>query len=49
MTKKVILSCDVCASRNYSVPARKDKPADRLTLKKYCKHCDGHTVHRQTA
>ncbi|MFD1929732.1 50S ribosomal protein L33 [Sporosarcina siberiensis] len=49
MAKKIILSCDVCGSRNYSVPAGKDRATERLTIKKYCRHCNGHTVHRQTA
>ncbi|MCZ2259229.1 50S ribosomal protein L33 [Sporosarcina sp. G11-34] len=49
MSKKVILSCDVCGSRNYSVPGRKEQSSERLTLKKHCSHCNAHTVHRQTA
>ena len=49
MSKKIVLGCDVCGSRNYSVPARKNKPTERLTLNKFCKHCNTHTVHRQTA
>ncbi|WP_124068551.1 50S ribosomal protein L33 [Filibacter tadaridae] len=49
MTKKVILSCDICGSRNYSIPTGNNKSEERLTLKKYCSHCNLHTVHRQTA
>ncbi|KAA0948639.1 50S ribosomal protein L33 [Sporosarcina sp. ANT_H38] len=49
MSQKIILSCDTCGSRNYSVPARKDKPTERLSLKKFCRHCNTHTLHKQTA
>ncbi|HJF30318.1 MAG TPA: 50S ribosomal protein L33 [Sporosarcina psychrophila] len=49
MSKKIILSCDTCGSRNYSVPARKDKPTERLSIKKFCRHCNAHLLHRQTA
>ena len=48
MSKKVSLSCDICGSRNYSVPARKNHPNERLTLKKFCENCNEHTVHKQT-
>ncbi|MFJ7935196.1 50S ribosomal protein L33 [Sporosarcina sp. NPDC096371] len=49
MSKKVVLSCDICASRNYSVPGQNNKSAERLSLKKFCSHCNEHTVHKQTA
>ncbi|WP_342513700.1 50S ribosomal protein L33 [Sporosarcina sp. FSL K6-1522] len=49
MSKKISLSCDTCGSRNYSVPASKSKPTERLSLKKFCSHCNGHTMHKQTA
>ncbi|WP_192596960.1 50S ribosomal protein L33 [Sporosarcina limicola] len=49
MSKKIILSCNTCGSRNYSVPARSNKPTERLSLKKFCSHCNTHTVHKQTA
>ncbi|MBZ5202937.1 50S ribosomal protein L33 [Planomicrobium chinense] len=47
MAKKIVLSCSKCASRNYTVPA-KSEPGTRLELKKFCAHCNGHTVHKQT-
>ncbi|MFS0576101.1 50S ribosomal protein L33 [Sporosarcina sp. 179-K 3D1 HS] len=47
--KKISLCCDQCGSRNYSVPAQKNRPTERLTIKKFCKHCNQHTVHKQTA
>ncbi len=48
MSKKITLSCDRCGSRNYSVPARKDTSTERLTLKKFCRYCNAHTVHKQS-
>ncbi|HEY9581776.1 MAG TPA: 50S ribosomal protein L33 [Savagea sp.] len=46
--KKIVLCCEECGSRNYSVPARNNGKEERLTLKKHCKQCNAHTVHKQT-
>lgn len=46
MTKKHVLACENCGSRNYNVSISKEKRDHRLELKKYCKHCSKHTVHR---
>jgi large subunit ribosomal protein L33 len=46
MSKKVILACVECGSRNYST-AGKDT-TERLELKKFCKTCATHTIHRET-
>ncbi|HEY9570356.1 50S ribosomal protein L33 [Lysinibacillus sp. BF-4] len=47
MANKVALSCEKCGSRNYSVPAKKDV-TKRLAIKKFCSHCNEHTMHKQT-
>lgn len=47
MAKKIVLSCSKCATRNYAVPAKADS-STRLELKKFCAHCNEHTVHKQT-
>ena len=47
MVKKVVLSCDKCGSRNYSIPSNK-AVNERLELKKFCSHCNEHTLHKQT-
>ncbi|RIJ66131.1 MULTISPECIES: 50S ribosomal protein L33 [unclassified Rummeliibacillus] len=47
MTQKVALSCEKCGARNYHVPAAKDS-SKRMELKKYCSHCNEHTLHKQT-
>lgn len=47
MASKVILSCEKCGSRNYTLPA-KGNSTKRLELKKFCSHCNEHTTHKQT-
>jgi large subunit ribosomal protein L33 len=47
MSKKVILACVDCGSRNYSTVSKQTQ-AERLELKKFCKTCATHTNHRET-
>ncbi|MBT2725530.1 50S ribosomal protein L33 [Neobacillus sp. C211] len=47
MSKKVILSCADCGSRNYSTISKQTQ-TERLELKKFCKTCTTHTIHRET-
>ncbi|XMB86660.1 50S ribosomal protein L33 [Mycoplasmatota bacterium WC44] len=47
MRKKVILVCSDCMSRNYSIEKNLTS-SDRLEVKKYCKKCNKHTVHKET-
>jgi large subunit ribosomal protein L33 len=51
---RVALACGECGSRNYqasrSQKARTD-PSEkgfRLEVKKHCKHCNKHTVHKES-
>ncbi|WP_335872146.1 50S ribosomal protein L33 [Bacillus sp. 2205SS5-2] len=46
MNKKTILSCSDCGTRNYSTVSNVGEK--RLEVKKHCKHCNAHTVHKQT-
>ena len=46
-SKKVILTCSICLSRNYSLSKSKSK-VDRLQLKKYCPRCNQYTLHKET-
>lgn len=48
MRDLVILSCTVCKNRNYNTTKNKRKHPDRLELKKYCRFCGKHTVHKET-
>ncbi len=47
MRKKVILICSVCFSRNYNVD-KNMQVTERLEIKKFCKKCNKHTVHKET-
>ncbi|CVH75966.1 50S ribosomal protein L33 2 [Clostridiales bacterium CHKCI006] len=48
MKKKAILVCTECLSRNYTVLKNARMNTERLELRKYCKHCKKHTLHRET-
>jgi len=44
----VRLQCTVCKNINYfSRRNKKDPQAKKLELKKYCRHCRKHTVHKE--
>ncbi|WP_342433849.1 50S ribosomal protein L33 [Neobacillus sp. FSL H8-0543] len=47
MNKKTILACIECGSRNYTTESSKTQ-SERLELKKFCKTCNSHTIHRET-
>ena len=42
------LACTVCKRRNYVTTKNKTNTQDRLELKKYCRWCRSHTIHRET-
>lgn len=48
MAEKVILTCSVCLSRNYSTHRNKKSKVERLEVKKFCKKCNAHTLHKET-
>ncbi|MCF6411871.1 50S ribosomal protein L33 [Pseudalkalibacillus salsuginis] len=48
MRTKVILACEQCKQRNYSTKKNKSADQGRIEMKKFCKHCQTHTVHRET-
>jgi large subunit ribosomal protein L33 len=47
MRQKIILICEECLSRNYTTYKNKDKK-ERLQIKKHCKRCGKHTLHKET-
>lgn len=47
MADKVALACGKCQRRNYTIKKNHAR-TERLTLKKYCKYCKVHTLHRET-
>ncbi|MCZ0755274.1 50S ribosomal protein L33 [Anoxybacillus sp. J5B_2022] len=48
MRKKVVLACSQCNSRNYSTMKNVVATQERLEMKKFCKVCNDHTLHRET-
>ncbi|MGP4042242.1 50S ribosomal protein L33 [Gracilibacillus sp. D59] len=47
MAKKIALACEICHSRNYSTD-KNPSVSDRIEIKKFCKRCNRHTIHRET-
>ncbi|SEM89177.1 LSU ribosomal protein L33P [Ligilactobacillus sp. WC1T17] len=45
--KKVSLACSVCGSRNYTIAENLNRK-ERLEVKKFCRYCGQHTLHRET-
>ena len=48
MREIITLACEECKNRNYSTMKNKKKTTDRVELKKFCKFCKKHTLHRET-
>ncbi|HIC91109.1 MAG TPA: 50S ribosomal protein L33 [Syntrophaceae bacterium] len=43
----ITLACTGCKRRNYTTTKNKRTTPDRLGLKKYCKFCRSHTIHKE--
>ena len=39
--------CTECKSKNYSTSKNKEKNSGRIEMKKYCKKCRKHTMHKE--
>ncbi|MGI5840477.1 MAG: 50S ribosomal protein L33 [bacterium] len=48
MRQAVTLACSDCKRRNYTTTKNKKNDPNRLEMKKYCSHCQSHTVHKET-
>ena len=48
MRNKITLACTECHQRNYDNMKNKKNDPDRIEIKKYCKFCKKHTVHKET-
>lgn len=44
----ITLACTDCKQRNYTTVKNKKNDPDRVELKKFCRFCNGTTVHRET-
>ena len=45
---RVTLACSNCKQRNYNTMKNKKNDPDRLEMKKYCRFCREHTLHKET-
>ena len=48
MRTNITLSCTECKNRNYRTNKNKKNTPDRIEIKKYCKFCKKHTLHKET-
>ncbi|HLR09189.1 MAG TPA: 50S ribosomal protein L33 [Bacillota bacterium] len=48
MNKKIVLACTQCSSRNYTTTKNPTTHPERLDVRKFCKTCGKHTLHRET-
>ena len=44
----VILACTECKQRNYTTIKNKKNDPGRIEMKKYCRFCQTHTLHKET-
>lgn len=44
----VTMACTDCKQRNYTTMKNKKNDPDRIELKKFCRYCNGQTLHRET-
>ncbi|WP_339022807.1 50S ribosomal protein L33 [Spiroplasma endosymbiont of Crioceris asparagi] len=47
-SRKIILICEKCASRNYNFLKSTISVKERLVLKKFCSKCNERTLHKET-
>ncbi len=48
MRDRVTLECTECKQRNYVTNKNKKNTTERIEIKKYCKFCNKHTIHKET-
>ena len=48
MRTKITLACTECKQRNYNTTKEKKTHPDRMEIKKYCRFCKTHTLHKET-
>ena len=45
---KIVLACTECKQRTYNTRKNKRNDPDRIEMRKYCRFCKKHTVHKET-
>ncbi len=41
---RIVLACSICGNRNYKT-TKSSREGGTLNLKKFCSHCNQHTMH----
>ena len=47
MRDLISLACEVCKRRNYTSSRNKRTSKEKLNIKKFCRHCRSHQVHKE--
>jgi len=47
MRVQFTLRCEECKNENYILTKNKTNQPERVEVKKYCKKCDKHTMHKE--
>ncbi len=47
MREIIALACSECKQRNYTTKKNKKTTPDKIELKKYCRFCQRHTLHKE--
>jgi len=47
MREIITLACTECKDRNYSTMKNKRNNAEKIELKKFCRKCRGHRLHKE--
>jgi large subunit ribosomal protein L33 len=48
MRDNLTLACGECKQRNYTTTKNKKRTPGKLELKKFCRFCGRHTLHKET-
>ncbi|MFH1094404.1 MAG: 50S ribosomal protein L33 [Candidatus Omnitrophota bacterium] len=48
MRELITIACKECKNRNYQSTKNKKQHSEKLELKKFCRSCRKHTLHRET-
>ncbi|MEE8330109.1 MAG: 50S ribosomal protein L33 [Thermodesulfovibrionia bacterium] len=48
MRSIILLQCTECKNKNYSTTKNKQNTPDKINIKKHCRRCQKHTVHKET-
>ncbi len=48
MRDNILLQCKECKEKNYVTNKNKKNQTGKLEIKKFCKKCNTHTLHKET-